>query len=110
MVPGSSVVPSANAPVFSGGPPYARQQVDPLQARDPWQSWRYGRQRAVTQALWAQYGPTTTASVRSVNPVSQPYGCFTGQAGDGLNAGQAEDGGVSSHVPQGDGQNRQSPS
>ena len=72
VVPSSSLVPSlANAPVLSVGPPYACQSslnFDPLQARDPWQSWHSGpgSQRDVTQASWAQYGPTTT-SVRSVS-------------------------------------------
>ena len=61
-----------NAPGLSVGPPYACQSslsFDPLQVRDPWQSWHSGpgSKRGVTQALWAQYGPTTT-SVRSVNP------------------------------------------
>ena len=64
-------------PVLSVGPPYAcqsSQSFDPLQARDPWQSWPSGSgtQRDVTQVLWAQYGPRTTA-VRSLNPMSQPY-------------------------------------
>ena len=77
VVSSSSLVSSlANAPVLSVGPPYACQSslnFDPLQARDPWQSWHSGpgSQQDVTQALWAQYGPTTT-SVRSVNPMSQP--------------------------------------
>ena len=101
VVPSSSLVPSlANAPVLSVGPPYACQSslnFDPLQARDPWQSWHSGpgSQRDVTQALWAQYGPTTT-SVRSVNPMSQPYRDFSGHSGDGVTAGQSGDGGRSS--------------
>ena len=66
-----------------------------LEVRDPWQSWHSGpgSQRDVTQALWAQYGPTTT-SVRSVNPMSQPYRDFSGHSGDGVTAGQPGDGGI----------------
>jgi len=80
VVPSSSLVPSlANAPVLSVRPPYACS----------------GSQRDVTQALWAQYGPTTT-SVRSVNPMSQPYRDFSGHSGDGVTAGQSGDGGRSS--------------
>ena len=71
---------AANAPVFSAGPPYAcqpSQTFDPLQVRDPWQSWHSGpgSQRDVNQALWAEYGLTATA-VRSLNPMSQPYRDF----------------------------------
>ena len=48
VVPSSSLVPSlANAPVLSVRPPYACP----------------GSQQDVTQALWAQYGPTTTQFV-----------------------------------------------
>ena len=101
VVSSSSLVPSlANAPVLSVGPPntcQSSQTFDPLQARDPWQSWHSGRgsQRDVTQALWAQHGPTTT-SVRSVNPMSQPYRDFSGHSGDGVTADQSGDGGRSS--------------
>ena len=78
--------------------------LHPLQARDPWQCWHSGpgSQRDVTQALWAQYGPTTTA-VRSLNPMSQPYRDFSGHSGDGVTAGQSGDGGRSSQGLSGDG-------
>ena len=77
VVPSSSLVPSLpNAPVLSVAC-QSSLNFALLQARDPWQSWHSGpgSQRDVTQALWAQYGPTTT-SVRSVNPMSQPYEIF----------------------------------
>ena len=66
VVPSSSLVPSlANAPGLSVRPPYACQSslsFGPLQARDPWQSWRSGpgSQRDVTQALWAIVGSVWT--------------------------------------------------
>ena len=83
VVPSSSLVPSlANAPGLSVGPPYACQSslsFDPLQVGDPWQSWHSGpgSQRDVTQALWAQYGPTT--------------GVTAGQSGDGGRSSQGRD-------------------
>ena len=86
VVPSSSLVPSlANAPGLSVGPPYACQSslsFDPLQARDPWQSWHSGpgSQRDVTQA----------------NPMSQPYRDFSVHSGGGVTAGQSGDGGRSS--------------
>ena len=100
MAPSSSLVPSlANAPVLSVGPPYACQSSLLILCKQEILG-RVGilvleAQRDVTHALWAQYGPTTT-SVRSVNPISQPYRDFSGHSGDGVTAGQSGDGGRSS--------------